>query len=66
MICTVAVVKEDDTYVAKDLETSVASQGNTLEGALNNLKEALELYYEGSDTDIVYTPMYTTTLEVSV
>ena len=66
MICTVAVVKEDDPYVAKDLETSVASQGNTLEGALNNLKEALELYYEGSDTDIVYTPMYTTTLEVSV
>ena len=46
MICNVIVTKEDDTYIAKDLQTSVADQGDTLAEALKNLGEALELYYE--------------------
>ena len=37
---------EGDWYVAQCLEVDVASQGETEEEALVNLKEALELYFE--------------------
>lgn len=40
------VWKEDNLYVAKALEVEVASQGETEEQALENLQEALELYFE--------------------
>lgn len=42
----VIVQKEEKWYVAKCIENSVASQGKTIEEALTNLKEALELYNE--------------------
>ncbi|MBR3307223.1 MAG: type II toxin-antitoxin system HicB family antitoxin [Lachnospiraceae bacterium] len=48
MICTVVVSKDDDMYIAKDLRTNIADQGETAEKALSNLKEALELYYDGN------------------
>ena len=41
------VWKEDKWYVAKALE--VASQGSTEKEGLENLKEALELYFEDQD-----------------
>lgn len=41
------VWKEDKWFVAKALELEVASQGRTQNEALDNLKEALELYFEG-------------------
>ena len=40
------VWKEGDWYVSQCLEIDVASQGETEEEALSNLKEALELYFE--------------------
>ncbi|MBQ9387339.1 MAG: type II toxin-antitoxin system HicB family antitoxin [Lachnospiraceae bacterium] len=45
---TVVVIKEEDWYVARDIISGVASQGKTKLEALNNLKEALELYFEDS------------------
>jgi predicted RNase H-like HicB family nuclease len=42
----IAVLKEDDMYVAYALENNVASQGYTEEEAIGNLREALELYSE--------------------
>ena len=42
----VIVQKDDNWYVAVCVDNSVASQGKTIEKALDNLKEALELYYE--------------------
>ena len=45
-VFTVAIQKEDDWYVARCLENSVASQGKTMEEAMNNLSEALELFYD--------------------
>jgi predicted RNase H-like HicB family nuclease len=36
--------KEDDLYVADCLEVGTVSQGNTVEEAIANLKEATELY----------------------
>lgn len=44
MLFTVVVSKEDNWYIAKCVENSVASQGKTIEEAIANLKEALELY----------------------
>lgn len=43
---TAAVTKEDDWYVALCLEVDVASQGRSVEESLENLREALELYFE--------------------
>ena len=42
----VLITKEENWYVASSIETNVVSQGHTIEEALENLKEALELYYE--------------------
>lgn len=41
------VWKENKWYVAKALEIEVVSQGLSQKEALDNLKEALELYFEG-------------------
>jgi predicted RNase H-like HicB family nuclease len=41
-----AVWREGKWYVSQCLEVDVASQGETEEGALANLKEALELHFE--------------------
>jgi len=43
---TAVIQQEENWYVAKCLENSVASQGKSLDEALTNLKEALELYFE--------------------
>jgi predicted RNase H-like HicB family nuclease len=51
---TAAVTPEDGWYVARCLEVEVASQGESIEQALANLKEALELYFE--DTPVVDLP----------
>lgn len=40
------VWKEGKLFVAKCLEVEVASQGATKKEALENLREALELYFE--------------------
>ena len=43
---TASVCREEDWYVAQALETDVASQGETFDEALDNLREALELHFE--------------------
>jgi predicted RNase H-like HicB family nuclease len=47
---TVLVQKEENWYVAKCLENSIASQGKNIEEALSNLKEAIALYYENKSS----------------
>ena len=46
---TVSLVREDDAYVAQCLEIDVASQGESEQEALANLREALELYFDDTD-----------------
>jgi predicted RNase H-like HicB family nuclease len=46
MRLTAAVLHEAPLYVARCLEVEVTSQGKTVEEALANLREALELYFE--------------------
>lgn len=43
---TAIIHKEENMYVAECPEIGTASQGKTLEEAINNLKEATELYLE--------------------
>ncbi|MCL4266277.1 MAG: type II toxin-antitoxin system HicB family antitoxin [Anaerolineae bacterium] len=43
---TAVIHKEDDLYVAECPEVGTASQGYTIEEAVENLKEATELYLE--------------------
>ncbi len=43
---TAILQKEEDMYVAKCPEIGTVSQGATIEEALENLKEATELYLE--------------------
>jgi predicted RNase H-like HicB family nuclease len=40
------ITKEDDWYVARCHELDVTSQGETVEKARANLREAIELYIE--------------------
>ena len=41
-----SVCQEGEWYVAQVLDVDVASQGETFDEALQNLREALELYFE--------------------
>jgi predicted RNase H-like HicB family nuclease len=64
---TVIIQKEENWYVAKCLENNVASQGKTVEEAMANLKEAVELYYEDMPQECPQeNQMFVTTLEVTV
>ncbi len=48
---TATIKKDSETglYVAWCPELDIASQGKSVEDAMNNLKEALELYLEDED-----------------
>jgi hypothetical protein len=53
-------VGEEDWYVAQCLEVDVASQGRTIEEALSNLREAVELYLaEAPEPAFTATPLVT-------
>ena len=45
---TAIIEKEEDMYVALCPELDIASQGYTVEEARNNLKEAIELFFENA------------------
>ncbi len=42
----VIVWREENMYVAREVATGVTSQGKTVEEAVKNFREALELYLE--------------------
>lgn len=43
---TAIIYQEDGIYVAECPEVGTASQGKTIDDAINNLKEATDLYLE--------------------
>ena len=61
----VMIQKEEEWYVAKCLDNNVASQGKTIEEALQNLREALELYLQNEEV-VQPKETYLTTLEVAI
>ena len=52
LIFSGVVWKESGMYVSWCPDLDIASQGETVEEALNNLKEAIELYFEDEDAQI--------------
>ena len=67
---TVIIERESDGYVALCPELDIASQGNSVTEARDNLKEALELFFEvASETEIeerLHTEVYVTQVEVAI
>ena len=59
-IFTAVLHKEGNLYVAQCPEVGTASQGQTLEEALANLKEATELYLEEFPLPKTSRPLVTT------
>ena len=62
---TAAVTHEGALQVARCLEVEVASQGETIEEALANLREALELYFEDETLPVGVEPPIIATIELS-
>jgi predicted RNase H-like HicB family nuclease len=67
---TAIMEREGDGYVALCPELDVASQGGTIEEARENLREALELFFETASPaeirDRLHEEVYVTRLEIVV
>ena len=67
---TVIVEREGDGYVSLCPELDIASQGDSVEEARNNLREAVELFYEMASPQEIETRLhhevYITQMEVAV
>lgn len=62
---TVGVTREGNWQVARCLEVEVASQGHSVDEALANLREALELYFEDERLPEGLEPPVIATVELS-
>ena len=51
---TAVIQREDGGYVALCPELDVASQGDTIESARENFREALELFFECASPDEIH------------
>lgn len=65
MQLSAVVRKEGKLYTSWCPELDVASQGKSIESALENLKEAVELYLEDEDANPVEGVPLITTFEVA-
>ena len=67
---TAVIEKEGDGYVSLCPELDVASQGDTVEEASANLKEAVELFFESASNKEVsqrlHEEVFITRLEVAI
>lgn len=67
---TATIWREDDGFVSLCPELDIASQGDTIEEARANLKEAVELFFETAHpneiSERLNPEIYVTTLEVEV
>jgi len=68
---TAIIEQEGDGYIALCPKLDIASQGDSIEEARNNLREALELFFECADPSeiesrIPKNDLFITQLEVAV
>ena len=70
MTFTAVIHKEEDAYVALCPELDVASQGQTIQEARQNLQEAIELFLECADPAEIqgrlHEEQYVSSFEVAV
>lgn len=67
---TAVIEKESDGYVSFCPELDIASQGENVEEATANLKEAIELFFEHASgqeiSDRLHEEVFVTRLEISI
>lgn len=67
---TAVIEKEGEGYVSLCPELDIASQGDTVEEATANLKEAIELFFEHASakeiTQRLHEEVFVTRLEVAI
>jgi predicted RNase H-like HicB family nuclease len=67
---TAIIEREGDGYVSLCPELDIASQGDTVEHARENLKEALELFFETASSNEIkqrlHGDVFVTQIEVAV
>jgi predicted RNase H-like HicB family nuclease len=67
---TAIIEREDDGYVSLCPEVDVASQGGTIEEASENLREALELFFDTASPEEIrqrlHDEVYVTRVEIAV
>ena len=66
---TIIIKKEEEWFVATCIENNIASQGKTIDEAIENLKEAIALFYEDESEAISMQPqeqVYITSLEMAL
>ena len=70
MKLTAVIEREGEGYVSLCPELDVASQGKTIEEARDNLREALELFFESASPDEIKqrlrSEVFVTQIEVAV
>jgi predicted RNase H-like HicB family nuclease len=67
---TAVIEREDNMYVALCPELDIASQGETVEKARKNLKEAIELFFETASGEEIrerlHDEVFVTRLEIAI
>lgn len=67
---TAIIEREGDGYVSLCPELDIASQGATIEEARDNLREALELFFESASPDEIaqrfHDEVFVTRVEVAI
>ncbi|MEX0736146.1 MAG: type II toxin-antitoxin system HicB family antitoxin [Bacteroidota bacterium] len=67
---TAVIEREDTMYVSLCPELDIASQGETVEEARTNLKEAIELFFETASQEEIrgrlHDEVFVTRLEIAV
>lgn len=67
---TAIIEREGDGYVSLCPELDIASQGHTIEDARDNLREALELFFETASPEEIqqrlHEDIYVTRVEIAV
>ncbi len=70
MKLTAIIEQEGSGYVSLCPELDIASQGDTVEGARDNLQEALQLFFETASTEEIkrrlHGDIFVTQVEVAV
>ena len=70
MKLTAIIEREGDGYVSLCPELDIASQGDNIEQARDNLREALELFFESASTEEIkhrlHNEVFVTQVEVVV
>ena len=70
MKLTAIIERENDGYVALCPEVDIASQGDTIEQARANLREALELFFETASPEEIkqrlHGDIFVTQVEIAV